>query len=245
VRLKFVGFCVLFLAQIAHGRVFDFSREKFASYFLLNYASSRIADLAFVGESSANQYSETFKTQPGGEFGFIYASRYFAWRFGLEIIKPATLQSKASLNGGSNLYVVSSDLTSLMPKLGFEINWLTRQEYRLLVFGQIGQASLAAKNTYTALTIAPNTDFSTEWKAAANAKGAGLAIEYYAFDLTTIMFEVGYRDLKYTDIKYSKEVTGFSGAVAAGDQVKDLIGKNREIDFSGPYAAVAARFWLF
>lgn len=234
-----------FLPSFAEARVFDLGREQFASYILLTGGPSVVKDKAFAGESSADTYPAGVAQNISGEFGFVYATRYLSWRFGFEILKPATMKSAAASQGGTDVYEVKSDLIGYIPKVGLEFNLKTSSWYRLLLFAGVGSASLTATNDYTSVTIAPNADFQAQYKSAGNLQVAGLAMEMAAFDTTSVVLELGYRKLNFGKLTYAKDVTGFGGAHAAGDTVVDTDGEKRQLDFSGGYAGLGLRFWLF
>lgn len=231
----------------AQARVFSLNREKFASYLLFNYGTSKIADnTIYKEEATATAYSEDVKTNLGGEFGFIYATELISWRFGFEILKPAAINSTATNAGGTAIYDVKSDITGFLPKLGLEINLKTTPTLRVYAFGYVGQTSVTIQNDHTNVTVAPNTAFTTKYKGNCNAKGGGLAFEFSSFDTSTLVLEVGYRDMFIDKLTYSEAVTDFGGARAPGDNATWAgDGKAREIDLGGPYAALGFRFYLF
>lgn len=245
-KIYFLALIILISQEFAQARVFSMGNESFAGYLLLTDGISAVKDQAFAKESSATAYDNDFKYNMGGEFGFSYITGRAGWRFGFEIIKPATLNGVSATNaGGTELYQVKSDLSCYIPKLGLELIVRQTPTMRMAIFGYGGTASLAMKNDYTNVTIAPSADFSVEAKSAANLMGGGLLTEFHTMDSTTLMIELGYRDLKFKEIKYSKNVAaGFNGAITAGDLVLDTDGSNRTISFSGAYLSLGFRFWL-
>lgn len=220
-------------------------KEAFASYFLLTGGLSAIKDQAFALESTATTYDSEVKTNIGGEIGFSYITGRAAWRFGFEIIKPGTLSGVSAQASGSEIYQLKSDLSCYIPKLGIELIVRQTPGMRLAILGYAGTASLSLKNDYTQLSVSPNGDFSLEAKSSANLMGGGFLGEFYMMDTTTFILEAAYRDLKFKDIKYSKDVAaGFNGAITAGDSMVDNTGAKRSIDFSGAYVSIGFRFWL-
>lgn len=233
------------IANVSEARVFSMGKESFAAYLLLSSGNSAIKDQAFVNESTATAYSGEVKLNTGGEFGFSYITGRAGWRFGFEILKPSVLTGVSATLGGTEIYQLKSDITCYAPKLGIELIVYQSQAMRLALLGYAGTASLTMKNDYSNLTISPNADFSLESKSSANMAGGGFVTEYYMMDTTTLLFELGYRDLKFKDITYSKSVTtGFNGAITAGDPVVDNTGTKREINFSGSYLSLGIRIWL-
>lgn len=232
----------------AQARVFSLDKESFASYLTFSYGSSKVLDNAFYSETaSGTASSDEVKTNLGGEFGFVYATKTINWRFGFEILKPAVVTATVSNAAGTALYDVKSDVTGFLPKLGVEINLKTTPTYRVLLFGYVGQTSVTIQNDYSNLTIAPNANFTTKYKGNCSTKGGGLAVEFAAFDTSTLALELGYRDSFIDKIVYAGDVTDFGGARTAGDRANWVAedGKAREIDFSGAYVSAGFRFYLF
>jgi hypothetical protein len=50
--------------------------------------------------------------------------------------------------------------------------------------------------------------------------------------------------MKIDNLKYSKDVTTFSGAKTAGDSVLDANGDKRILDFTGGYITIGFRFYM-
>lgn len=238
---------VLMASSTSYGRVFDMNRETFASYFSGNYGTSKIANSANKDESSATTFNDSVSTNTGGEFGFLYTSKYIGWRFGFEVLKPPAISPVASA-GGTDLYTVKSDLLVYIPKLGIDITLFGRGSTKYYFGGYAGTASITMTNTYSLVTATPPGDHTVTAKGAANLMGGHLGLETLMADTTTFVLELGYRVLNFTELKYAKDVTTFSspgaGAVVSGDIVKDTNANNRTIDFTGYYAAVGFRFYL-
>ncbi|MBX3039521.1 MAG: hypothetical protein KF789_02285 [Bdellovibrionaceae bacterium] len=234
------------MSSFAEARIFNLTKEKFASYLMVHAGTSRVEDDLFRGESGAVDFSSSMKNNLGGEFGFISTMGPLSFRFGFEILKPAPLREvKAKDAGGATLYEASSDVTGFIPKVGLDLNLVTKPSYRMFAFGTVGQAHLTVKNEYTNLTVAPNADFSTEMKSSSQFLAGGVGIEYAAFDLTSVVLEVGYKQLQFKNLKYSAAVTDTQGAHNAGDAVLLNTGENRTLDFSGWTVSLGARWWLF
>ncbi len=245
--LVFVSvFCLSFGSALAEARIFNLTKEKFASYLVMNYGTSRVGDDLFRGESAATDYSEALNANLGGEFGFVSMMGPMSLRFGFEILKPAPLKGvEARDPGGSTLYEISSDVTGFVPKFGMDLNVVTRPSYRVFAYGAIGQAHLTVKNEYTNLTVAPNADFTTEMRSSSRSLSGGLGVEYAAFDLTSVVLEVGYRQLQFKKLTYGAAVTDTRGAHDAGDKATLDTGEDRTLDFSGWTVSLGARWWLF
>lgn len=237
---------ILLMGASAQARVFDLNKESFASYLNLGYSQLALRQDAYAAESTATQFSETVATSQGGEFGFLYASRALTWRFGFEIVQPKAVSNVVASNGTTDLYKMSSTVTAFIPKLGLEFNLRNSGGYRSFVFANVGSASVTVQNDYTNVTISPTADFSTTYKGTGTQMQGGLGFEFGAFDTTSLLLELGYRDLVFQKLTYGKDTTSsFSGAHNAGDAVTRTDGNNRELNFRGVTLVLGLRFWLF
>jgi len=253
-RPTLAAFLFLILSTLlptkAQARVFSMNSRNFGSYFLLAGGTSVIQKAAFENESVANDYGSSYSLNTGGEFGFVSCTGPLTWRFGLEVIKPSTLTDVSAKLGASTLYLVKSDLNAIIPKVGLEINIKQTPNSRWMIFGTAGTASLTFQNDYSYVTIAPSASHSVKAKSSALMYGGGVGGEFSMMDTTTVMVELGYRALSFTELKYSADVTSFgatagtSTAHVTGDVLKDQNATNRKIDMTGYYASVGFRFWL-
>lgn len=240
----FILVAIVLFSLLTQARVLSLSDEKFASYFSVDTGASLLSTTPFDQNlASVDSYSGQYQTSLGGEFGFVYSSPYVGWRFSFEVIKPSKLKEIEGLAGTSAQYLVDSDITAIAPKLGIEIHLNRKPNYRFYLFGFYGSSNLTMTNIYSQVA-APDADHTVEAKSAAAESGGGLGFETSFVDTTSFIFEIGYRSLVFKEITYSKEVTTFQGAMAAGDLMKNLDGENRSLNFSGYTVAVGFRFWL-
>lgn len=229
----------------ADARVFNINNERFASYFLMTGAPSAIKQNAFLNEANT---THTFVGEVAynysGEFGFLYSTPTLNLRFGFEVFKPSVLKAVPANDGSADVYTLNSDITVYAPKVGLEINLQKTTSYRSFIttYGGLGNASY--KNDYTIISYPGVTDHSVETKGTAMLYGASLGVESHMTDTTTYIFEFGYRQMRITNFKYSKDVSTFSGAKIAGDPVLDADGLPRIIDFSGGYVSLGFRFYM-
>lgn len=245
-QLRTAGFLFLILlSTAAQARVFNLTQEKFGSYLRLSGGPLAASDDLFLKESAADQFSKEFKQNISGEFGFVTVNGPFSLRFGFEVLRPSPLKDVTASNGTTDLYEVSRDLSAMIPKIGLDVNLVSRPKWRLFASVETGQAHLTIKNKYRELGIAPNADFDSEWKGQAQSLSGGMGVEYAAFDLTSVVLEIGYRQLKYTKLTYSQDITDLQGAHRAGDRVLLTDGENRQLNLSGMTVSLGARWWLF
>lgn len=249
-KALFLSAILVLISVFAEARVFDISKESFASYILAGGGPSGIGQKAFKNEMSGPSFSsDEVKMNWGGEFGFLYSTPYLSFRFGFEIIKPAAIGATASNAAGTALYDVKSDLTAYAPKVGLEFNFKPQTWYRGFVLVSAGASNLSMKNDYT-LTAAGQaafagvSDHSVEAKSSATELAGGVGFEFLLSDSTTLLAEAGYRSLKFSELKYSKDVTTLTGNQTAGSVVLDADGGKRQIDFSGAVVNLGLRIYL-
>lgn len=235
---------VLFFVQLAQARVFNMKENSFAGFFNATYGTSSVNKDYFEGESSSTAFSKGFTTNTGGEFGFIYNMDKFSWLFGLEVIKPAKTRGVAS-TGANQDYSYTADLSVYAPKLGLELIFYQNNTFRLFANGSVGTASLSMKTQYSALTIAPNTNFEVEGKGTANLLNYSIGGEMHWTDNTTVSLALGYRQLDFKKIKYLDDVaTSFTGAHSKGERILKSDGSALGYDFTNGYIMLGLRFWL-
>lgn len=251
--LRFLGPLIgcLLVGNGVQARVFNIANETFASYFLVNGGTSNLQKGAFENESSGvTAYDNGYTTMMGGEFGFLYSTPEVSFRFGIGVIKPATLKDVKATNASSTeLYAVTSDLLGFVPKLGMEINFSKTTGFRGFLVASVGSANITMKNSYVLTstgqaTYAGVADHTVEAKGSATELYGGVGAEMHMTDTTTLIVEGGYRILKFTKLTYAKDVTTFTGAKTSGDAVVDTSGNQRNLDLSGIIATIGFRFYM-
>lgn len=245
----FWGLLFLLIPLATQARVFNIDKETAAAYFMMTGAGSQMGTNALNGESGAGvSFSGGTNYNYSGEFGFLYSRPYASLRFGLEIFKPSLLNSGAT-SGGTDLYSAQSDIMGFAPKISLEVNLNRGGSYRSFIALMAGAASITMKNDYV-LTAAGQSaypgvvDHSIEAKGSATLMAATLGYEGLLTDTTTIFVEFGYRQLKFESLKYTKDVTTFSGAKVSGDALVNAAGEPRSLDFSGGFIGLGFRFFL-
>ena len=249
--LSLVCAIVLFLSESSWARVFDINSEKFAAFFRANYGPTSIGKAAFEGASSYNETYESGLTSiQAGEFGFARASRYLSFRFAIEVVRPPSLKEISATDASAvRLYTLNSDISAVIPKFGFEFNIKQWRASRMFINTSMGQASLVLSNAYTfttdGTTLTGVTDYTEEGRATASLIEAALGFESLLFDTTTFTFDIGYRSLKFSEIKHNRDAVTLSGSKVKGDSMLNTDGTARAIDLTGYYASLGFRFWIF
>lgn len=238
----------LLIATSAQARVFNLGGESFAGYFSVGGGSS-IGTSAVDNESGPGiSFSKKSEYAYSGEFGVLYTASRLGFRVGIEILKPQLAEGNAS-DGSGDLYSYSSEVMAYAPKLGLEINLDQTSQSRSFISIAGSFVDVTMKNDYV-LTAAGQTAYTgvyshaTESKGSATSLSASLGYEGVFTDTTTLVFEMGYRQLNVNNFKYSKSVTTFSGAKNSGDAVVDSDGKARALNMGGFFLALGFRFYL-
>lgn len=242
---------VMFTFSAAEARVFSITQETFAAYFNGSAGTSSLADAPFSGEAGSSvTYSDQVKYNYTGEFGVLYSSPRVSFRFGMELLKPKSLEGVVANDGSNDIYSANSEMLGYVPKIGVEFNLENGQNYRSFLSATFGSANITLKNSYS-LTAAGQTAFPSvaaqhdvEGKGSATLMAAGLGYEGLFTDTTTVVVEFGYRKLTFDNMQYAKSTTTFSGAQSSGSDLLTSSGEKRVFDFSGAYISLGFRFYL-
>ncbi len=250
--MKFLtAFFILAFGLTAEARLFDISKETFASYFLIGGGPSSLGDSPYRDESGSDvSFDSSYHSSLNGEFGFLYSTPTASLRFGFEVIKPNDVKADASNASGTALYNIKNDLLVFVPKLGLELNLAKTSSFgRFFALFSVGYANLTMQNDYT-LTAAGKakysgvSDHSIEAKGTATELTAGFGGEVHLNDTTTILLEATYRHLEFTSLTYSQDVATFVGSKKEGSTVQDSDGQDRKLNFSGVGLSLGLRFYL-
>ena len=247
-RKKIYFILLLLVTTSAQARVFDINKEVFAAYFGFTDGLSVVGSSAFKNEAGASvTYSSQVNYNYSGEFGFLVSNPYMSARFGFEVIKPQVLEGLSASNASATLYNMSSEIFGYLPKFGLEFGLRRDNTSRSFFSANGGYGSLTLKNVYS-LTAAgtaayPGMATTLDAKGGAVMFGGSLGHEMLLSDTTTMLFEIGYRYFKVSNLKYSSGGSFFGATYAAGDDVQNT-GKAREIDLSGSYIGITFRFYM-
>lgn len=226
--------------------------ESFASYLKLVYQPTTIGKSGFEKASPHGEtYDKSLALLYAGEFGVVYATSVVNLRFGIEIIRPPTLSEVSATDASATeLYKMNSDVSVVIPKFGLEFNMKKWKTSRLYLMGSYGQGNLGMVNSYTmtpaGTALTGKSDFTEDGRGTATQLEGALAFEMLAFDSTSIAIEVGQRSLKFDSLKHSRDTDSLAqGSVAKGADLLNADGTARTLDFTGFYAALNFRFWVF
>ncbi|UYL08793.1 hypothetical protein B9G69_017255 [Bdellovibrio sp. SKB1291214] len=239
---------LLFSGGVAEARLFDINKESVAPYFTLMGGPSGVGKSGYENEASNITVSGDSKYVYGGEFGAVVSTRPMNLTFGIEFLKPNSVAGFSGVDtGGTQVYSGDSDILGYAPKVGIELNLHGDNESRSFVSASLGYVSVTLKNSYT-LTAAgtaayPGVATMIESKGTATEITAGLGYEGVLSEQTTYVFQFGYRQLRFDNLKYSHDYNTFNGAVSSGDTVKNGA-SNRELNLSGGYLSLGFRFYM-
>lgn len=232
-------------------RVFRINDENVAVYFGGSYSPSAIKQTHFSGMSGTDvSIDKSVSTNVGGEFGVLFRAPKVGIRFSVELIKPGTITKATGVDAtNTKLYDFESSISAVVPKVGLELNLKSMPVSRSYFHVSGGTATATYKNSYT-LTADGQTafpglaDFSDEGTGTAILYDAGISYETLMNDTTTVSITLGYRQLKILGYKHKADITNFSGAHLAKDEVLNEDSTAVTSDFSGAFASILFRFYL-
>lgn len=240
------------LVDVAQARVLNLGSESFAPYIRGEYQISALDKTPFSESSgTGNSYSLGHTSEANYEFGFVYAIKQISLRFGFEVLKPPALKDiKATDAAGTELFLVSNDISGYVPKIALDVNIKQWPQSRIFLNAAYGLATVTVQNSYgftaDGLVAYPAlADFREETKGSGTLMEYSIGWEFLAFDTTTLVLDVGCRYLKIDSLNHNLAVTSFQGAVAKGDKALTDAGTDRKLDLSGYFASVQFRFWVF
>jgi hypothetical protein len=186
----------------------------------------------------------------GGEIGLAFTSSRAAFRLGIESIHPNPITAKEGTNLSSQaMYTFDSDISVLLPKADIDFTLRSSNTWRIFISLGGGVGTLAYKNSYAFTTEGQTvfsglSNFSEEGTSTATMMEGALNFEHLFTDTTTIVIELGYRQLKFDELKYKENTDSFTGSHAKGDVVLNADGSNKNVDFTGFVGGVCFRFYL-
>lgn len=250
--LLFILLNITLNPQIVYGRVFDFTKEKLATYLKGGIGTTTLGKSLFEKSSgigttySANGMSLTYS----GEIGLLLIADIITFKLGIEFFRPKTIDGLKGTNpSGTELFSLKSDLLGVIPSVGVEYSYNLSKEFRAFIAGQGGFATIDFGNTYDmtpdGTTATGLNDFSEEGGGTSYTGTFSTGIETVFSDNVTFLFEAGYRYLRAENLKYKKSLANtFIGAITKGDYVVDSDGNRKIFEISGPFVSFCFRFYI-
>lgn len=241
---------LIFGAVVSEARVFNFNSESFAAYLKGSIYPGRVENTLHSESHGADSTMDSYVPYNlSGEFGFVYATPRAQFRFGMEIIRPSDKEDEPGTDAsGTVLFTRTSELTILVPKVGFDVTLKSWPQDRIYMGATVGYASLAARNSYK-LTAAGTTEygigeFYEDLRGGAPQYEGFVGYERMFTDATTFGLEGGYRNLVFKEIKHNNDVTTFQGPVEKGDAAKNDDGSDRSLNMNQFHIGLNLRFWI-
>lgn len=250
--LKLTVLLLILSSTVATARVFDFKNESIAPYFRGTGGFTSIGNEAIVNAkgSGVSLSDDEAMFNYSGEFGVLFhLHEMFSFRLAVEAIKGQDLSEiKGSNAGGAELYTVESDTFIFNPNVAIEIIHSQSNALRFFSYLGLGRGSLTLENDYR-FTAAGTSAFSIDpyiekSESSALSYFGGVGLEALLVDTTTIQLDVGYRHLKFTQLKHKGNITTLQGSFSKGDVVENDGGSGRQLDFSGLYMGLSFRFYI-
>lgn len=235
--------CCFVYASTLHARAFNMKNESVGSYLLLSAGTSVVKTQAFANESVATSYDGEVNNNYSGEFGVFFGGGPILMSLGMEIIQPPPLKGVIAKQSGSQVYLMDSSIMSYAPKASLDLNLKTGGSYRVFVRGGAGYAFVQVKNDYSSVALSAGTH-SVSMKGTSISYGGSLGLELFMMDTTTFILQADYRVLRFKELKYSQDVTTFTGTYSSGDSVTDTTGAKRELDLSSTMMTMGFRFYF-
>lgn len=252
--MKIISGLVLFIyvwSAGAEARVFDINNESIATTVKGAWAPSSILQSHFEDTSGINiTIEDAVNFNLGGEIGLVFTAPKAAFRLALESIHPNPIENKEGINLSSQImYTFNSDVSVLLPKADIDFVLRSGNTWRIFLSLGGGVGTLSYHNDYAFSTagqtvFAGLADFSEEGTSTATMMEGAVSFEHLFSDTTTFVIELGYRQLKFDQLKFKSDVTSFTGPHLKGEDVLNADATNKELDFTGFVAGVCFRFYL-
>jgi hypothetical protein len=250
-NLKICFLSILFWSAFGQARVFNIKEETIATSVKGAWAPSSVLQSHFEDTSGTNiTIDDSVNFNLGGEIGLVFTGSRAAFRLGLESIHPNPIEAKSGTNlSGLEMYSFNSDISVMLPKADIDFVLRSGDTWRIFFSLGGGVGTLSYKNAYAFTTDGQTVfsglaDFAEEGTSTATMFEGGFNFEHLFTDTTTIIIELGYRQLKFDQLKFKSDVTSFTGAHLKNDIVLNADGTNKEVDFTGVMAGVCFRFYL-
>lgn len=243
---------LLFSSLTCSARVFDITKERFATYLRGSAATSTLG-LGLFDQSSGTgtTFTDSGATYGfSGEIGILLGFSDIVLRLGFEFLRPKTVEAITGKDpAGNELFTLTSDILGTSPLVGAEYGYYVSPTFRGFVGGSAGYTTINFGNHYT-LTAAGQAvtgggNFDVEGSGTAISGTFTTGLETLLSDNVTFLIEAGYRYLRVENLvhKVSAPFT-FTGAIQPGNPVVNGNGEKQIVDLSGPIGAIALRFYI-
>lgn len=240
----------LFVVQPAAARKFDMKNEVFATYFGATYGPSNISDSAFGRASSAGVSTDQIvRSNFSGELGIVLFREPFALRIGGEYVFGRNLNDVVGRDAANvEFFELDSKTRAFVLGGAIETTFARGNESRLYFGAGAGAAFVSLDQEYRMTTTGAATlglgNYSEKGSTEALMWRVYLGGEVLLIDTTTILLELGYRNLVADELKSTKDTAAMSGQQTTGSTLLNTDGTNRRFDMGGAYGGISFRFYL-
>lgn len=247
--LFFVG--IFFSALNLEARVFDISKQSISTYLRGSYAMSQVGKKGYaLSSGSSTSFSDEASINTSGEFGVYFATGRFGVRFAGELLSPATQEAISGANsGGTSLMTLDSKAQALIYKMNVEYSWFLTPQSKVYLSVGAGSANVSLTNIYT-LTAAGNAaypgvaDHTVKGTETLIMGEVAVGYEYNFSANTTVMMDLGWRQMQSKKLTHTSATTSFNGSNASGDPLVDYDGSATTLDLGGFYVGLGLRFYI-
>ncbi len=248
--MKFLLLALFLMGSSAHALQFDLKNAGFGTYIRGEYGLAVRGDASYADSSGADvTFDGTRTSNAGGEFGVLWSGQKTVFRISTELLLPKSMTGITGGVSGTPYFTLDSKVTGIVPQANLDFIVKPLAESRILVSIGGGYAYVTTTNTYK-MTTAGTTAYPSVADHTETGKGSGLSVqtsvayEMEFADHATLVFDVGYRYLRITELKSSGDVKTFSGTYADGDTLKNNNGSDRSLDLGGAFAGAGFRFYF-
>lgn len=241
----------LVLSVTAEARVFDFKKESIAPYFRGTGGLSAVGQEGFANAKGAATTlgDDEALFNYSGEFGVLFhLMETFNFRFAIEAIQAQEVADlKGNNSSGAELYTLESSTFVLHPNFAAEFIHTQSDSLRFFSYVGLGQANLTLENQYQMTTAGETAyvpSYTEKLEATSVSYFGGFGLEALMVDTTTVQVDLGYRYLKFKELKHKGDLTSIQGSFGKGDVARNDDGSKRRQDFSGFYLGISFRFYI-
>lgn len=242
-----IFFLTVFISLGAEAKVFDISKQTIGTFIRGTYGQSSVGKKAYGNSSGAStSFNDSFDFNTSGEFGLYTGVEQIGLRLSAEFLNPKAKKDINGVNsGGSTLMNLDSNISALIYKGSIEYSWFIDPNSKWYISLGVGSATVTLTNDYTNIDASFGiSDFSEKGTETLIMGEILMGYEYNFSADTTLMLDLGWRQLQANSLKHSSNTTTFGGNVSAGDTMTNTDGSNRTLDLGGFYVGLGLRFYI-
>jgi len=240
----------MFFVSPAEARVFDFKNEHVAIYVGGTFGNSAAGDGAYaLASGNGTKFDKKVESTASAEAGLLLSLEAVNFQLGVDYVMPRELKGVTGADSsGTPLFSLDSKLSALVVGGGIELIPYRKPRSRLLIGFKYGYSMANLTNRYS-MTPAGTGAFGVG-DYSEDATGTGVMLQGYAgweinfTDVWTVAIHAGYRELRILGFKSTKETTAISGHQAEGQEILNMDGSSRAVNFGGAYVGLNFRFYL-